>query len=76
MIADLESKRRGNVGQSVRAAESAVETQPSNIIEYGTRPRRPRWIIPLIFACLLLAAGGVYRQRTALSRWCNFDIKC
>lgn len=46
-----------------------VESQPPEFIDYGTRPRRPRWIILSILACLLAAAGAVYTQRVALSRW-------
>lgn len=46
-----------------------METKPPNFIDYGTRPRRPRWIISIILPCLLLAAGAIYTQRVALSRW-------
>jgi hypothetical protein len=46
-----------------------VETQPPNFIDYGSRARRPRWIILSILACVFATAGAVYTRRVALLRW-------
>lgn len=46
-----------------------MEIKPSNVIAYGTQPRRSRRFMVSVFACLLAAASVMYWKGEAIFRW-------